>query len=305
MVEIRPVETDAEHEVALALNNELFPRHAITIENLRSWLGKVPHRYFIAWDGEAAIGTASAMFEPGREEPFCRNIVRPERRRAGVGSALYDAISAYARERGCEALLAHVDGDQREGLAFAEHRGFAEIGRELRVSLELAAIEPPQPRAPDGIEIVTWAERPELAGGMYDVFREAEPDIPGEEDTETIEYEEWLSQHMRGSGDKAEATFVALAGDEVVGYSKFSLTDAQPTVAFHDLTGVKRAWRQRGIAGALKATQIRWAKEHGYERLETANEERNAPIRKLNERFGYRPDGARILLRGPLSDARP
>jgi GNAT superfamily N-acetyltransferase len=106
---------------------------------------------------------------------------------------------------------------------------------------------------------------------------------------------------MQGPGDRPEATFVALAGDEVIGYAKFSLTSAQPTTAHHDLTGVKRAWRGRGVARALKATQIAWAKASGYEELRTRNEERNAPIRRLNEEFGYRPTIGRIYLKGPLA----
>jgi len=104
---------------------------------------------------------------------------------------------------------------------------------------------------------------------------------------------------MRGSGDRPDATFVALAGAEVIGYSKFSLTAARPNSAFHDLTAVKRAWRGRGIAGALKATQIRWAKEHGFEELRTTNEERNEPIRRLNARLGYRPAPGVIYVEGP------
>src|SRR5262249_53471213 len=116
-------------------------------------------------------------------------------------------------------------------------------------------------------------------------------------------YEDWLAHDMGGPGDKPEATFVALAGDEVVGYAKFSLTDAQPTVAYHDLTAVKRAWRGRGIAGPLQRGEIAWAKGAGYERLSTTNEERNEPIRRLNERLGYRPAPGRIFLRGPLSPA--
>ena len=93
----------------------------------------------------------------------------------------------------------------------------------------------------------------------------------------------------------------AVAGDEVIGYAKFSLTSAQPTTAHHDLTGVKRAWRGRGVARALKATQIGWAKAHGYEELRTTNDERNAPIRRLNQQFGYRPSIGRIYLIGPLA----
>ena len=64
---------------------------------------------------------------------------------------------------------------------------------------------------------------------------------------------------------------------------------------------MRRAWRRRGIARALKSAEIAWAVQRGYERLETANELRNAPIRRLNERFGYRPMPGRVLLRGPLA----
>jgi hypothetical protein len=49
--------------------------------------------------------------------------------------------------------------------------------------------------------------------------------------------------------DSPEATFIALAGEEVVGFAKLSLT--APTAAGHAMTAVKRAWRGRGIAGAL------------------------------------------------------
>ena len=59
------------------------------------------------------------------------------------------------------------------------------------------------------------------------------------------------------------------------------------------MIGVKRAWRGRGIAGALKRAQIAWAKEPGYERIATANELRNEPIRRLNARLGYREGSGR------------
>jgi RimJ/RimL family protein N-acetyltransferase len=114
-------------------------------------------------------------------------------------------------------------------------------------------------------------------------------------------FEDWLKHHMQGPGDRPEATFVALARDEVIGYAKFSLNKAQPTVAFHDMTGVKRAWRGRGVAGALKRAELAWAKRERYERLRTQNEVRNEPIRRLNERLGYRPEPGRVVMRGPLA----
>ena len=134
---------------------------------------------------------------------------------------------------------------------------------------------------------------------MYEVSLEAFPDIPGFEDDELESYEDWLAHDMQGSGDTPEATFVAVAGDDVVGYAKFALTAAQPTVAFHDISGVKRAWRGRGVARALKTAQIRWAIANGFTELRTRNEEQNEPIRHLNASLGYRPGIGRVYLVGP------
>ena len=49
---------------------------------------------------------------------------------------------------------------------------------------------------------------------------------------------------LRSSGDTAGSR------DEVVGYAKLALSSARPDVVMHDVTGVRRAWRGRGIAGA-------------------------------------------------------
>ena len=92
-------------------------------------------------------------------------------------------------------------------------------------------------------------------------------------------YEEWLSNDMQGDSDRPDATFIALVDGEVAGYAKLSLSKSDTKVAYHDMTGVRREFRGRGIAAALKRTQIRWAKQAGYEKLQTANEVRNAPIR--------------------------
>ena len=136
---------------------------------------------------------------------------------------------------------------------------------------------------------------------MYAVAREAYPDVPGEDEAEMASFEDWLSADMQGESDRPEATFVALADSEVVGYAKLALSSARPRVVMHDMTGVRRAWRGRGIAGALKRAEIAWAKTNGYTRLETFNEERNEPIRRLNERHGYQPEPGQIIVRGPIA----
>ncbi len=303
MVDVRACADEREEQLSLDVYNAVWSHDAITMDEVRHFkAATTAHVDLVAWIDGKPGGSAFAAIMPHRPElVFVLSTVLSEHRARGAGTALYEAISDWTRERGLDVLEAVVSDEDPKSLAWAERRGFAEDRREKGVALRLADIDPPRVEPPEGIEIVSWAERPDLAHGIYEVALEANPDVPGYEDEIPEPFEDWLVNDMQGSGDKPEATFLALAGDEVVGYAKFSLTAAQPKTAHHDMTGLKRAWRGRGIARALKATQIGWAKEHGYEELRTRNDERNAPIRHLNREFGYRPTTGRIYLRGPLS----
>jgi hypothetical protein len=55
------------------------------------------------------------------------------------------------------------------------------------------------------------------------------------------------------------------------------------------------------VATALKRAQLGWAAEHGYSQLVTEMAADNAPIRALNERLGYRPLPASIVVSGSVS----
>jgi GNAT superfamily N-acetyltransferase len=303
MVEVFPVADEAEEQLSLDLHNETWPHTRYALPEVHWFKASLlAHADLLARADGEALGSGLAVVFPGfPERVYVLVTVPPQHRRRGAGTALYRALSDWARERGVETLEARVSDDDPESLAFAQKRGFVEDRREKGVALDLASIEPPAVEPPAGVEIVGWADRPQLTRGMYDVMLDASPDVPGFEDEQLESFEDWLAHDMAGPGDKPEGTFVAVAGDEVVGYAKFSLTQATPTIAHHDLTAVKRAWRKRGVARALKVTQIHWAKANGYEELRTTNDERNAPMRGLNAELGYRPSIGRIFLRGPLA----
>lgn len=288
---------------SLARYNEVVPRRAVTIDEVDSFKASaMDHADFLVEVGRQRAGSAFAAVLPHRPT-ICLALVTvlPAMRGRGAGTRLYEAVSGWCRERGVAKIDAQVEEDDDSSMAWAARRGFAEIERTGGMELVLAAVGSPPIEPPAGIEIVPWSARPDLSRGIYEVAVEAYADVPGTEDDEMEPFDDWLAHDMQGSGDRPEATFLALAGDEVVGYAKLALTEAQPTVAFHDMTGVKRAWRGRGIAGALKRAQIRWAKDQGYERMVTGNEMRNEPIRRLNRSLGYREAPGRVLMRGPLA----
>jgi GNAT superfamily N-acetyltransferase len=303
VLEVIPCADERDEQLSLDVYNAVWPHAAFTMDEVRSFKESVrAHHDVVARLDGVAAGSALTVDVPQRSDRVLTIVtVLDEHRRRGVGTALYRSLSAWTRERGIAEIEVPVLDDDPESLAYATRRGFVEERRELGVVLDVDDLEPPELVLPDGVEIVSWAERPELARGMYEVYLEASPDIPGFEDDELESYEDWLAHEMQGSGDRPEATFVAVAGVEVVGYAKFSLTAAQPTVAFHDLSGVKRAWRRRGVARALKKAQIRWAIANGYTELRTRNEERNEPIRRLNASLGYRPGIGRVYVVGPVA----
>lgn len=301
MLDVREV-GEAELPRLVSVHNRVRPRAATTPVELVDWRRQSDDMIWLlatleGIDAGAGIGVHGWHAEPGVVRALA--FVLPERGGRGVGGRLLAVLERFALGHGARALEGTVEEDDAPSRGWLARRGFREHGRDTMLTLDVTSLEAPEVLPPAGIEIVTWAERPELAEGMYAVAREAFPDVPGEEEAVVPPFRRWLEHDMGGAGDRAEATFVALAGGSVVGYAKLAFPDGRPQVALHDITAVRRAWRRRGIAGALKRAEIAWAKQHGYARLETWNEERNDPIRILNERHGYRPGPCTITVRRP------
>lgn len=304
MLEIREI-ADEELPRWLAVHNRVRPRDfaASPAEQL-DWRRQSEDMIWLlgtldGTDAGAGIGIHGWHAVPGVVGTLA--FVLEESRGRGVGSRLLGALERWAAGHGAHATEGAVGEDDKASIGWLVRRGFRESGRSSALVLDLTAIDAPDVGPPDGVEIVCWRERPELARAMYAVALEAFPDVPGEEDTVAPPFDSWLAHDMQGASDRPEATFVALADGSVVGYAKLAFPDGQPHRAVHDITAVLRAWRRRGIGGALKRAEIAWAKQQGYERLETWNEERNTPIRILNERHGYALERGTITMRRALA----
>jgi mycothiol synthase len=302
VLEVTTCIDESDELASLDVYNTVWPRDGATIEAVHSYRDSAQAYidYLVREDGAVLGSGTGAIFayRPRRVDALIT--VLAGQRRRGAGTALYEAISKWASERGVHELEVPVSGDEPESLSYAQRRGFTEDRRQVSLVLSLSGVSPLRVEPPAGIDIVTWAQRPELARGMYEVDLEIHPDIPGFADVALEPFEDWMAHNMQRPTDSPEATFIALEGEEVVGFAKLSLT--APTAAGNAMTAVKRAWRGRGIAGALKAAEINWALDNGYTELHTSNEERNAPIQRLNAHLGYQPRVERIHLVGPLAD---
>jgi GNAT superfamily N-acetyltransferase len=293
---IAPAETDADLEAMIHVRGLVTPEAHPKVENLRHNLDSFPDlAYVVARIGEEPV--ACGFVEP--TELYARGdiAVVPSRRRRGIGSAMLAELSRRARELGKESIAGEVKESDQESRAFLDHRGFEAIGGEKALVLELGELEPPEVEPPPGLRIVSRVEESDRLDAMYAIAVQAAEDIPGSTGVPT--FEQWRAHEVDHPSRQPEFCFLALAGDEVVGYAALQ---AYGEEAFHGLTATRRDWRRRGVASALKRAEIAAAKEAGFQRLLTESEERNEPMRRLNEKLGFvpAPEWSTLVMRGPL-----
>jgi GNAT superfamily N-acetyltransferase len=289
--------SDADLEVMIAVRAAADPdRPPPRLENLRHNLAANETLVYVVAqiEGEpAGCGFVDPWPEAHAPAHF---VVTPELRRRGIGSALLAELGRHALARGRSELEGDVVESDTGSRAFLERRAYRVVGGERAVALDLTVLEPETVDAPPGIEIVALADRPELAERLYAVGVEAAADIPGSPGD--MSFEQWRAIELDRPTRRRDLLFVAVAEGEPVGY--VSMDDVGRD-GHNGLTAVRRAWRRRGIATALKRTQIAAAKRAGFERLVTGSEERNLPMRTLNAKLGYRPEPSRstLTMRGP------
>jgi mycothiol synthase len=210
-----------------------------------------------------------------------------------IDDELWREASRAAVAIGKSGLEAWTTDETPDVITYLAERGYEEVRRYVRSELDVSAAPDPEP---PGMELTTIAERPELAQELYEVVCEAYPDQPGRGDSSFGGYENWRAHAL--DPHPPETYFLALDRGRVVG---FAFLEVDGDVATHGFTGVARAARGRGVATALKRAHIAWAKANGIRTLRTVNETRIGAIRRLNERYGYRPGTSEVVLRGPLA----
>jgi GNAT superfamily N-acetyltransferase len=308
---IRRVATDEDLVALVRITNAVTPDDPSSLEELRWADATYPgSARFLASVDDKVVGAATVgriyVHPPDYPDLWASLLVDPAARRRGIGSALLAAIGDETRRAGKTGLQLRAWVHRPDGIDFLVHRGFVELERARMVRLELAGLAPPVVAPPPGIRFTTLAEWPDLVVGVHDVALEAFDDIPGgDEPMAAGDLAEFRARDVDRPGIPPEAFVVALdeASGDVVGYASLLFVPGSTTVAWHDMTAVRRAWRGRGLATTLKQATIAWAIANGLEALETGNDEDNAAMRAVNLRLGYAPLPDELTMRGPLPPA--
>ena len=211
-----------------------------------------------------------------------------------IDDARWREASARARAIGRTGLEAWTTDRTPEVAAFLEARGYEMVRRYVISELDVAAA--PEPEQPE-FELTTFATRADLAHELFEIARQSYPDQPGRAEQRMESFEEWRTWGL--DPHPAESYFIALEGDQAIGYGFLSVEEGTWS---HGFTAVARAARGRGVASSIKRAQIRWARAKGIRALRTANEERLVGMLAMNKRLGYRPLYTELVLRGPIAE---
>jgi mycothiol synthase len=292
MIVVRAAESDADLEAWREVRIALLPNErAPSVEELRRLA--TPDKIHLLAELDARV-VGSGIARRSDLEGFGTLAARvvPAARRRGVGTALLRELATHLVTKGFERAFSVVDDPG--SLAFAERFGFREVARQVE---QVRAVgDEPAPRSPEGVTIVSVAERPELWPDAYEALAvEVLEDIPAPAPL-AISADDWEREWMSWP----EGTFVALVGDEIVGCAGLLRDDDHPWRAEHSLTAVRRDCRGRGIASALKRTTIAWASESGVRELYTWTQLDNEAMRRLNEHLGYVTRSECLSLEAPL-----
>jgi GNAT superfamily N-acetyltransferase len=292
MIAVRRAGSDADLEGWIRVKRAVVPNEsAWTVEDFKTRMPDDRAVFVAELDGEiVGAGLGGRSDDPQRG--FVTPRVHPDARRHGVGTALLRECLAVVETLGLERVSGQVSDPGSK--QFAERFGFAETDRQVEQVRRLVGEIPLDP-LPEGVEVVTIAERPELLEAAYPLARDEGYTDLAVEGSISIPLEDWLHDEAT----VPEGSFVALEDGRIVGYSGLMAHDNEG-VAEDGLTVVARDWRRRGLGMALKQRELAWAQAAGLREVVTWTQRGNGAMRAVNERLGYEYRDAAITMSATL-----
>ncbi len=298
---IRPFNfSNKDYQLYVELANAAHPEEPISEKQARSFESHSPGEQNGLWvvEAEESLLAAGWYMVPPRYNPvpgtarvtiFARPETKPE-----VMLELYRHLEAEVLRHQPKTLLTVARDDWRE-LEFYLSQGFSEHERWWESVLELSTFKP-APFQPylervrsHGIEIRPLSELPDdetFQRSVYELTITVKWDIPRSGAYQPLSFEVWQKQRWQNPLLLREGTFLAIKDNQLLGITQLSRTN-DPDMLETGLTGVRSAWRRRGIAQTLKLHAARFAIENGFRAIRTGNLSNNRPMLAINETMGF------------------
>lgn len=237
-------------------------------------------------------------------------LVRADARRQGLGSRLFKYIVDSVAVYDPLSLEAPTREDWSDGVHFLEKRGFRVVHRQQQSELDPAGFDSAPfaqtmaAVAESGLVVRTLAEGlaadPDLLRKIYNLVSEVMPDLPWYDGLTERPFAEWLQNNYEDNPDLlTDGYFIAFDGDQVAGISQLWGSEATDSVLYTGFTAVRRPYRHRGLATAMKVRALQYAQSRTASdgkppRIVTSNEQSN-PMLQINLRLGFQERPTRLI----------
>ena len=297
--------TAEDYRQVVEVYNIIVPDQPATVEDFAEWdrqkSPKCKNRRWVAEINDRVVGYGHYLQYVSKYDPgtfYLFGGLREEARDLGIGTGLYDTVIAGLNEHNPKVLRTYSREDSPRSVDFLQKRGFLEYQRLGGSVLDVRTFDPTpyaglESRLRDeGIEIKTMRELegdPERDRKLYDLDWEVTRDEPSSGDDTRVDFETFLQKGLHAPWRLPDGYFIAVHGEEYVGVCLLDHLKADNSVK-HGITGVKRAFRRRGVALAMKVRAVNYARQAGHKLIRTDNDTRNRPMLTVNQRLGFKPE---------------
>ncbi|MBX3119877.1 MAG: GNAT family N-acetyltransferase [Fimbriimonadaceae bacterium] len=304
LLKFRELETLEDWEVAIKIRNTKEIYSPITVTQAKSWREMQPEGTFskrlLMFDGDRAVAYGTVHEAYWQEVEKIYNVQVSCLTEPGYmerHAEFFEKLSEIAVAEGAKRISSHWRSDKPEFGDWFEGQGFSVTLKCPGSKLELDEFDPSRFSGAiervqkQGIELITlnqFKDRyPDTWQHQYwRLDSDLMSDVPLPEPWKDTPFEAFLKQLADPALDY-NSLWVAMDGDVVTGGTQIHPNLVDSKLATTGLTGMRRDYRRRGIATALKANSLACAKSKGIKTVTTDNEENN-PMYQLNLDLGFK-----------------
>jgi len=304
---IKPFQGSDQEYMALAqVDTDVFPDHPVTPSEIRYGdacfdRGTYRRERYLAWLSHDTVGGycsyshMESRYHPQRYALW--GAVRPQWQGKGIGRALFDRALGDLKGHKARWIQGSARQNMPRSVRFLRDRGFTEVLRSWESHLHVQSFD--RSRIPEyagrlkaeGITIITLAQL--RAGGeqwleeLYELHTTLLADVPATTPYTPPTIESFVQHKIESPEALHDGYFIAVDSGRMVGESVLFRSLAQPESLYQGLTAVRRAYRGRGIAMALKLATIDYALQNDFQVIKTWNATVNERMLAINDRLGF------------------